>query len=95
MPWISVTTGPDLTDEAVHELSVEVAAAAAAALGLPPADVIVLVTRAAGISAPGAVATVSGRRRGDAAEADLAAAVRAQVGTALGVDPDLVDLSRL
>lgn len=95
MPWICVTTGPDLTDEAAHELSVEVAAAAAAAVGLSPADVVVLVTPATAVSSPGAVATVVGRRWGDAAEADLAAAVRAQVGTALGIDPDLVGVSRL
>jgi hypothetical protein len=95
MPWISVTTGPSLTDEAAQELSLNLATTAAAAVDLSPGDVIVLVTRGAAASSPGAVVTVAGRNRGDEPEAALAAAVRAEVGAALAIDPDLVGVARL
>jgi len=95
MPWICVTTGPDLSDDAARALSREVAAAAAAALDLVADDVIVFISPARAVSAPGAVVSLAGRRRDDAAESALASAVRAPVSAALGIDPDLVGVTRL
>jgi phenylpyruvate tautomerase PptA (4-oxalocrotonate tautomerase family) len=95
MPWICVTTGPDLPDEAARALSRKVAAAAAAALDLVPDDVVVLVSPAGAVSAPGAMVSLAGRRRDEAAESALASAVRAEVAETLGLDPGLVAVSRL
>lgn len=92
MPWIHVTLSQRVED--ADRLAAQLADAAAAATGLGPADVVVLVTVADASSGSGAVVTVAGRGRGEAAETDLAAAVRRVVGTSTGLAADLVAVVR-
>ena len=92
MPWIHGTLSQQVED--ADRLAAALADATAAATGLEPADVVVLVTVADASSGSGAVVTVAGRRRGETAETDLAEAVRRAVAASTGLGPDLVAVVR-
>lgn len=94
MPWITVTTAAELSQDAAASLARDVAAAAADAAGLDPHDVIVLVQRALASWGDGVVVSVSGRRRAQDIEAAIEGEVRRVVVDVTGIDGELVSVVR-
>ena len=92
MPWIHVTLSQRVEDAEL--LAGQLADAAAAATGLVPADVVVLVTVADACSGSGAVVTVAGRARSEVAETGLSDAVRRVIADSTGLGADLVAVVR-
>ena len=92
MPWIHATLSGDVDD--LLGLARDLARVTAAAAGLEPSAVIVLVTIAAASAGSGAIVTISGRGRTAEVESAIAAGVRLVVADATGNSHDVIAVVR-
>ncbi len=93
MPWIHVTS-TSAAAGGPSALAADLCAGVAAAAGLVPSDVVVLVDVADGSAGSGALVTVAGRRRDDATEREVVDTVRRIVARGTDLAPDLVAVVR-
>lgn len=99
MPWIHVTAPPTVASGPSAEGQLQAwvadcAAQVASLLRLQPDDVVVIVTYASGVSAPGALVTVAGRDRGAEVEKALGHLLRSLLHTLTGVAEERIAVLR-